>query len=168
MTPSAAVQLRVLEDPTSFEADSCESVVVSIPTAAPLAVRQLARQILDNLHELLAVAVAPGEPEADLVSGPASGPASGAVIDRGSRQVRRDGAEIQLTKLEFELLAYLDHHPGRAISRDELLSAVWRQSPEFGSRTVDVHVRRLRAKLGPEFRLTTVRGFGYRLDAWSK
>jgi DNA-binding response OmpR family regulator len=164
MTPSAAVQLRVLEDPTSFEADSCEPVVVSIPQGAPPAVRHLARQIVDNLHELLAASTAP----AAVVAGAGSGATqTGAVIDLESRQVRRAGQEVRLTRLEFELLAYLDRHPGRAISRAELLNAVWRQSPEFGSRTVDVHVRRLRAKLGVDFLLTTVRGFGYRLDGWA-
>jgi DNA-binding response OmpR family regulator len=64
------------------------------------------------------------------------------------------------------LLAYFLRNPSRAISRDELLDNVWNEPAHFSSRTVDVLSRRLRRKLGPELDLTTVRGFGSRLDGW--
>jgi DNA-binding response OmpR family regulator len=167
----APLHLRVLndsflDDRTSIDESTADTVIVSIPHTAPAAVRQLARQIIDSLDELLAAAAAPSMPSADS-AGPVDSAASENIgIDLHSRMVRQDGKEIPLTRLEFELLAYLDRHTRRAVTREELVNAVWRQSPEFGSRTVDVHVRRLRRKLGPTFRLTTVRGFGYRFEGW--
>jgi DNA-binding response OmpR family regulator len=156
----APLHLRVLADPASIDEESvADAVIVTIPHAAPVAVRQLARQIIDNLEELLATAAA-GTPAPAPIQSRELG------IDLHSRVVRLGGKEISLTRLEFELLAYLDRHTRRAVTRDELVNAVWRQSPDFGSRTVDVHVRRLRRKLGPTFRLTTVRGFGYRFEGW--
>ena len=74
------------------------------------------------------------------------------------------GRELDLTYREFELLAFLVEHPGRVFSRAHLLRTVWDHAP-VGSRTVDVHVRRLRIKLGPAAgRITTVRSVGYRLE----
>lgn len=76
-----------------------------------------------------------------------------------------DGAELALTRLEYRLLSFFVNNPGRAFTRDELLAEVWGDDRLCGSRTVDVHVRRLRVKLrdiGPQIR--TVRGIGYRLD----
>ena len=69
--------------------------------------------------------------------------------------------------LEYALLAFLVTHPGRTYSRDALLRRVWGFDYYGGSRTVDVHVRRVRAKLGPELaqRLETVRGVGYLWNA---
>ena len=88
-------------------------------------------------------------------------------LDLRARSAWRHQTEIHLTHLEFELLAYFARNPARAISRDELLDNVWNEPAHFGSRTIDVHIRRLRRKLGPDLRLTTVRGFGYRLDGWN-
>lgn len=89
-------------------------------------------------------------------------------LDAQARSVWRGEDEIHLTHLEFELLAYFVANPRRAINRDELLDNVWHQPGSFGnSRTIDVHIRRLRCKLGRDLELTTVRGFGYRLDGWS-
>ena len=70
---------------------------------------------------------------------------------------------IDLTYMEYELLSFLVTHPDRIYSREVLLSQVWGFDYYGGSRTVDVHVRRLRAKLGPEVaqRIETVRGAGY-------
>lgn len=76
-----------------------------------------------------------------------------------------DGVELNLTRLEFRLLSFFVNNPGRAYRRDEILAEVWGDDRLCGSRTVDVHVRRLRVKLreiGPQIR--TVRGVGYRLD----
>jgi DNA-binding response OmpR family regulator len=71
---------------------------------------------------------------------------------------------LDLTFKEFELLKYLAQHPGRVFSRQQLLSEVWGYDYFGGTRTVDVHVRRLRAKLGPEHEtlIGTVRNVGYR------
>lgn len=84
-------------------------------------------------------------------------------IDLATYQVEVDGEPLDLTYLEYALLAFLATHPGRTYSRDALLRHVWGFDYYGGSRTVDVHVRRIRAKLGPELaqHLETVRGVGY-------
>jgi DNA-binding response OmpR family regulator len=90
---------------------------------------------------------------------------SGAVeIDESSYTVKLDGRPLDLTFKEFELLKYLAQHPGRVFSRQQLLQEVWGYDYFGGTRTVDVHVRRLRAKLGPdrESLIGTVRNVGYR------
>lgn len=87
----------------------------------------------------------------------------GLVIDRSAREVHVDGRPITLTAKEFSLLAYLGENRGRVKSREQLLARVWGASYEGGPRTVDIHVRRLRAKLGNAFALQTVRGAGYKL-----
>jgi DNA-binding response OmpR family regulator len=86
------------------------------------------------------------------------------VIDRAAHEVLLDGASVQLTAKEFALLAYLAERRGKVVSRDELLRRVWGNRYEGGARTVDIHVRRLRAKLGSALPLTTLRGSGYKLD----
>jgi rhodanese-related sulfurtransferase/DNA-binding winged helix-turn-helix (wHTH) protein len=78
-----------------------------------------------------------------------------------SRSVFVGAAEISLTRVEFDLLAYLAEHPRRVFDRTQLLRNVWGYE-HAGLRTVDVHIRRLRAKLGVRL-VTTVRGVGYRL-----
>ena len=77
---------------------------------------------------------------------------------------------LDLTFKEFELLKYLAQHPGRVFSREQLLQEVWGYDYFGGTRTVDVHVRRLRAKLGPEHEtlIGTVRNVGYRFVLPSK
>ena len=84
-------------------------------------------------------------------------------VNLSTYQVMVDGAPVDLTYLEYALLAFLVTHPGHAYSRDALLSRVWGFDYYGGSRTVDVHVRRVRAKLGAELamHLRTVRGVGY-------
>lgn len=85
------------------------------------------------------------------------------VINLSTYQVQVDGEPLDFTYLEYALLAFLVTHPGHAYSRDTLLRRVWGFEYYGGSRTVDVHVRRVRAKLGTELaaRLETVRGVGY-------
>jgi DNA-binding response OmpR family regulator len=76
------------------------------------------------------------------------------------------GARLDLTPREFDLLAFLARHPGRALTRDELLRKVWGYDYVGETRTVDVHVRRLRAKLGEHHELIeTILGAGYKLSA---
>jgi len=85
-------------------------------------------------------------------------------IDEASYVARLDGRNLDLTFKEFELLKYLAQHPGRVFSRQQLVQEVWGYDYFGGTRTVDVHVRRLRAKLGPEHEalIGTVRNVGYR------
>ena len=78
------------------------------------------------------------------------------------------GRPISLTAKEFALLAFLCERRGKALSREQLLAKVWGTRYEGGPRTVDIHVRRLRAKLGEEFPLETLRGAGYKLRAPSE
>lgn len=89
-------------------------------------------------------------------------------LDLVAHEVRRAGALIHLRPKEFQLLAMLAAHPGRAYSRRQLLDRVWGAHHDGDPRTVDVHVRWLRSKIEPEpdspIHLVTVRGVGYRLD----
>lgn len=89
------------------------------------------------------------------------------VIDEAGYSAKVNGVQLDLTYTEFELLKYLAQHPGRVFSRQQLLSDVWGYDYFGGTRTVDVHVRRLRAKLGPEHEsvIGTVRNVGYRFVA---
>ena len=89
----------------------------------------------------------------------------GLSIDRAGRAVTIDGAPLELTRREFDLLSHLGSRPGRVLTREHLLSAVWgHDDPRWaGPRTVDVHVARLRRKLAGHGRcVQTVRGVGYR------
>jgi len=85
-------------------------------------------------------------------------------LDHAKREARLDGVELTLTPREYELLYFLARHPGRVFSRDELLTKVWGYDFHGETRTVDVHVRRLRAKLGPAAAgmIATVTGAGYK------
>lgn len=85
------------------------------------------------------------------------------VIDRSAREVTLGGTAVSLTSKEFSLLAYLCEQRGRVKSREQLLARVWGSSYEGGPRTVDIHVRRLRAKLGGALPLVTLRGAGYKV-----
>ena len=89
------------------------------------------------------------------------------VIDTTAYTARLRGAILDLTYKEFELLKYLAANRGRVLTRETLLHEVWGEDYIGGSRTVDVHIRRLRAKLGTEHDhiIGTVRNVGYRLDA---
>ncbi|HOT56606.1 MAG TPA: response regulator transcription factor [Ornithinibacter sp.] len=86
------------------------------------------------------------------------------VIDEVTYSVRLRGRLLDLTYKEFELLKYLAQHPGRVFTRSQLLQEVWGYDYFGGTRTVDVHVRRLRAKLGTDYEVLigTVRNVGYR------
>lgn len=91
--------------------------------------------------------------------------ASGVVIDEASYSAKIHGKPLDLTYKEFELLRFLAQHPGRVFTREQLLSEVWGYDYFGGTRTVDVHIRRLRAKLGDlESLIGTVRNVGYRFN----
>jgi two-component system, OmpR family, response regulator len=86
-------------------------------------------------------------------------------LDRAGRRVSVDGEEVILTATEFDLLAYLMERPGRVITRDLLLEEVWGYAAVVGTRTVDVHIAQVRAKLGDASPVRTVRGVGYSAEA---
>jgi DNA-binding response OmpR family regulator len=127
-------------------------------------------------HEVVDEVVYPGAPEAELrlrfaILRRRAGAGQGVVVRLGPLAIDTDtylvtvsGRPLDLTFKEFELLRFLAAQPGRVFTRPALLREVWGYDFYGGTRTVDVHVRRLRAKLGPEHEqlIETVRGVGYR------
>ncbi len=87
----------------------------------------------------------------------------GIKIDRERYLIIKDGVEISLPKKEFELLALLASKPGKVFTRDVILDKVWGGDVVVGDRTIDVHIRKLREKLGEEF-IRTVKGIGYKFE----
>jgi DNA-binding response OmpR family regulator len=98
---------------------------------------------------------------------PAPGPlrAGPVALDPDRRTAAVSDHRVALTVTEFDLLAFLMANPGRVFTREQLLDAAWGPGAGAGSRTVDVHVAQLRAKLGHDNPIRTVRGVGYVLDA---
>jgi DNA-binding response OmpR family regulator len=121
-----------------------------LPSASPVELETRLRLIVDR---------------ATIERGQRSASVGDLVVDEDSYQVRLRGRPLDLTFREFELLKALASAPDRVFTRDLLLQEVWGYDYFGGSRTVDVHVRRLRAKLGPEYEsmIATVRGVGYKL-----
>jgi two-component system alkaline phosphatase synthesis response regulator PhoP len=87
----------------------------------------------------------------------------GIVIDREKYSVTKDGKHIDLRKKEFELLALLAEKPGKVFTRDVILSNVWGNEIIVGDRTIDVHVNKLREKVGDEY-IRTIKGVGYKFE----
>jgi hypothetical protein len=104
------------------------------------------------------------QPQTDRLFRKTEASPSGVRIDMESRTAEVDGRELELPRLEFDLLAHLVTHPHRVYTREQLLSALWQPGWVGDHRTVDVHVARLRRKLGPRHRpsIATVRGVGYK------
>lgn len=123
-----------------------------------------------GMADFVLAEASPGEVEARLRMAMRTEQASGRiecgplVVDESAYTASVGGHALELTYTEFELLKYLAMHPGRVLTRETLLSEVWGYDYYGGTRTVDVHIRRLRAKLGPEYdgHITTVRNVGYR------
>ncbi|MBI3910664.1 MAG: response regulator transcription factor [Armatimonadetes bacterium] len=88
------------------------------------------------------------------------------VIDQANYSVQVSNQPLELTYKEYELLRFLATHRGRVFTREALLNQVWGYDYYGGTRTVDVHIRRIRAKLGPEYEdlVETVRNVGYRFN----
>lgn len=86
--------------------------------------------------------------------------ASNIVIDRDRYVVELEGKELQLPKKEFELLELLASRPGKVFNRDQILAVVWGNDTIVGERTIDVHIRKLREKLGDDY-IRTIKGVGY-------
>ncbi|MDL9981064.1 winged helix family transcriptional regulator [Microbacterium sp. ASV49] len=129
-----------------------------------------------GVDDVVLVAAGPAEVDARirLVIGRAAAAASvdtsvqtsGITIDESSYSAKVGGRPLDLTYKEFQLLHFLATHPSRVFTREQLLSEVWGYDYFGGTRTVDVHVRRLRAKLGDlEQLIGTVRNVGYRFNA---
>ena len=125
----------------------------------PFSMRELIARVRTNMRRAASMLPQqPGEPE-DVLR------VRDLVIDRARRSVSRGGKELELTQREYELIKYLAEHPGKVVSREELMAAVW-QYDYFGDlRAVDVAVRRLREKIEdnpsePQY-VMTKRGAGY-------
>jgi two-component system alkaline phosphatase synthesis response regulator PhoP len=86
------------------------------------------------------------------------------LIDRGSYTIDQNGKTITLPKKEFELLYFLAKNPNTVFSRDELLNNVWGTDVYVLARTVDVHIRKVREKIGEDY-ITTIKGVGYKFDS---
>jgi two-component system alkaline phosphatase synthesis response regulator PhoP len=84
-------------------------------------------------------------------------------IDRESYLVHKEGQEISLPRKEFELLSLLASKPGKVFAREDILNKVWGGEVVVGDRTIDVHIRKLREKLGEDY-IKTVKGVGYKFE----
>ena len=126
---------------------------VVLCTAGPAEIEARLRLACGRLT--LAIAAAADQP---VIGG------GGLTVDESSYAARVGERDLMLTFKEFELVKFLAQHPGRVFSRQQLVDEVWGLDYFGGTRTVDVHVRRLRAKLGPEHEqlIGTVRNVGYR------
>ena len=136
--------------------------------------------LIDEVAALLKIVATPAEVDARIrialgkhaIELVASDPHAGEIrtgevtIDESTYTARLKGNVLDLTFKEFELLKYLAQHPGRVFTRAQLLQEIWGYDYFGGTRTVDVHIRRLRAKLGPEHEalIGTVRHVGYRFN----
>jgi two-component system phosphate regulon response regulator PhoB len=122
----------------------------------PFSPQELALRVTALLRRLGSPAVSAGS---TLSAGPVA-------IDRSAHRVTIDGRELTLTATEYKLLLTLIERRGRVQTRPQLLETVWEAQPDIQTRTVDMHVQRLRSKLGDAGKLIeTVRGFGYRFRA---
>jgi DNA-binding winged helix-turn-helix (wHTH) protein len=146
-----------------FERHQQPAAVPAAPAAARPPYLLLAIVPVDASTRLAIVGHLLHTPRPDNPPRPTPAP-SGLVVDRESREVRVDATRIDLTFQEFELLDYFLSNPGTVFSRRQLLAHVWRREQEQGIRTVDVHVHRLRRKLGAEYGqcLVTMRHVGYK------
>lgn len=89
----------------------------------------------------------------------------GIVVDKVTREVKVDGQPVRLTPRELTLLEYFIEQVGRLLTREQIVSAVWGERYRGGPRTVDIHISRLRRKLGLDLPLDTLRRAGYRFGS---
>jgi DNA-binding response OmpR family regulator len=115
-------------------------------------------RLLAALRDLVELA----GPAVEVTLDRAAPPAAGIELDPRARTALRDGRELELSRLEYDLLLFLARHPRQVFSRSQLLTQVWGHT-HTTNRTVDVHVSRLRTKLDDPEVVTTVYGLGYRL-----
>jgi two-component system phosphate regulon response regulator PhoB len=122
----------------------------------PFSPAELSLRVAALLRRLAAPAVTGGS---TITAGPLS-------VDRSAHRASLHGVDLPLTATEYKLLVTLLERRGRVQSRPQLLETVWEAQPDIQTRTVDMHVQRLRSKLGEQGRMIeTVRGFGYRFRA---
>ena len=122
----------------------------------PFRMRELVARVRALLRRVDRAAELAARPGASLVAGDL-------VVDTGTRRVTAAGQEVRLTPTEFDLLARLAAAPGEVLTREHLLAEVWDWPGASGTRTVDSHVKALRAKIGAD-RVRTVHGVGYALE----
>ncbi|PZF82241.1 hypothetical protein C1I92_17720 [Jiangella anatolica] len=135
-----------------------QELLPSAETSAAIALRSPSHAGAQLRAVKAAIAASP-EPE------PEPDEPNGFALDHAARTAVVDGRPVSLTHREFELLAYLIENRRRSITRSELIEEVWPLGTTTGTRTVDVHIRRLRVKLRRHGRrIHTLRGHGYRLD----
>lgn len=124
----------------------------------PFRMREVVARVQALLRRVERAAELAARPTAtDLVVG-------GLTVSPSARRVTVQGSEIHLTPLEFDLLRVLAEAPGRVFERDQLLRDVWGWADAYGTRTLDSHVKALRAKIGAD-RIRTVHGVGYAAEA---
>jgi DNA-binding response OmpR family regulator len=114
-------------------------------------------EVVARVRAVMRRFAAPTDPHQALRAGPAE-------LEPSSRRVTVDGREVELTRLEFDLLAELAAHPRVVYTRERLLEKVWGYQSAVGGKTVDVHVANLRRKLGDGIGIVAVRGVGYKLE----
>ncbi|MFI6346246.1 response regulator transcription factor [Streptomyces sp. NPDC050560] len=119
-------------------------------------------ELIARIHAVIRRPAQPEDPAASSASEVRLGPVH---IDLPTRKVTVDGGPVQLTRLEFDLLALLAQRPGVVFRREQIISEVWQTSWEGTGRTLEVHVASLRSKLRLPALIETVRGVGYRLVA---
>jgi DNA-binding response OmpR family regulator len=171
--PAGAVELGLLQHERRRRRQGLRTIHLS-PAAA---ISQRIQALRAGFDEALADSVDPRElaERASILEGVARSRrvatlpvADGFELDLVGHELRFDGATVHLRPKEFQLLATLAGHPGRAYTRRQLLDRVWGPDQVGDPRTVDVHVRWLRSKIEPEperpIHLVTVRGVGYRFD----
>jgi two-component system, OmpR family, alkaline phosphatase synthesis response regulator PhoP len=113
------------------------------------------RVLVSRVKALLRRASGLAEPDESLTKG--------IVIDKDRYIVIKEGTEMSLPKKEFELLSLLFSQPGRVFTRENILSSVWGNDVIVGDRTIDVHIRKLREKLGDHY-FKTIKGVGYKFE----
>jgi DNA-binding response OmpR family regulator len=117
------------------------------------------REVIARMRAVLR-RVRPAEPTAQAAD---TLPGGRLVIDRRARRVRVDGVEVTLSPKEYDLLSFLAEAPGAALTREQIMEAVWDANWFGPTKTLDVHVGTLRRKLGDAAIVETVRGVGFRL-----
>ncbi len=116
-----------------------------------------AREVVARVRAVLRRVKAPADPDRELVIGDV-------ILDPASRTSTLNGEPIELTRIEFDLLAEFANHPKVVYTRERLLERVWGYQSGVGAKTVDVHIANVRRKLGSDLGIVAVRGVGYRLD----
>ena len=114
-------------------------------------------EVVARVRAVMRRVTAPVDPHRTLHAGPAE-------IEPAARQVTVDGKPVDITRLEFDLLAELAANPRVVYTRERLLEKVWGYQSGVGGKTVDVHVANLRRKLGDDIGIVAVRGVGYKLE----